>query len=131
MNTLTPIKRRIVYVTVFEILAILFSTFILMLLSGRDAVQSLPVAMMVSGAAVVWNFLYNSVFEAIEKRWQIHKRTLIIRAFHALGFEGGLDLDLLAVIYAVVRCGAVDGFYHGSGTVGVFLSLYLCFYACF
>lgn len=76
MNILTPIKRRIVYVTVFEILALLFSNFILMLLSGSDATQSLSISTMISGAAVVWNFFYKSIFEAIEKHWQIHKRSL-------------------------------------------------------
>lgn len=121
MNTLTPIKRRIVYVTVFEILAILFSTFILMLLSGRDAVQSLPVAMMVSGAAVVWNFFYNSVFEAIEKRWQIHKRTLIIRAFHALGFEGGLILICLPLYMLWYDVGLWTAFTMEAALLAFFL----------
>ena len=95
LNTLTPIKRRIVYVTVFEILAVLLSTFLLMLLSGSDALQSLPLAIMVSGAAVIWNFIYNSAFEYTEKRFNINDRTLILRAFHALGFEGGLILICL------------------------------------
>lgn len=95
MYTLSPLKRRIVYVTVFEILAVLFSTIILMQLSGHDATESLPLAVMVSGAAVIWNFIYNSAFEYIEKRWKIDERTLIIRVFHALGFEGGLILICL------------------------------------
>lgn len=95
MITLTPIKRRIVYVTIFEILAILLSTFILMLLSGGDAMQSLPVAVIVSSAAVIWNFVYNSIFENLEQRWQIKERTLIVRGVHALGFEGGLVLICL------------------------------------
>ncbi|MBP2281041.1 putative membrane protein [Psychrobacter sp. PL19] len=95
MITLTPVKRRIVYVTVFEILAILLSTFILMLLSGGDAMQSLPVAVIISSAAVIWNFIYNSIFERLEHRWQIKERTLIVRIVHALGFESGLVLICL------------------------------------
>ena len=55
--TLSPLKRRIVYVTVFELIAIIASTFVLMKLSGGDAAESLPVAVMVSLAAVIWNFL--------------------------------------------------------------------------
>ncbi|MEC5210563.1 putative membrane protein [Psychrobacter sp. PL15] len=95
MITLTPVKRRIVYVTVFEILAILLSTFILMLLSGGDAMQSLPVAVIISSAAVIWNFIYNSIFERLEHHWQIKERTLIVRIVHALGFESGLVLICL------------------------------------
>lgn len=62
--TLSPLKRRLIYVVVFEGIAIILSTFILMWLSGSDALQSLPVAVMVSLAAVIWNFIYNTGFEA-------------------------------------------------------------------
>ena len=95
MITLTPLKRRIVYVTIFEILAVLFSTLLLMSLSGGGAMQSLPIAVIVSGAAVIWNFIYNSIFERLEQRWQINERTLLVRSAHALGFEGGLLLICL------------------------------------
>ena len=87
MITLSPLKRRIVYVTVFELIAIIASTFVLMKLSGGDAAESLPVAVMVSLAAVIWNFLYNTAFEAWERRKQVKKRTLLIRSAHALGLK--------------------------------------------
>ena len=61
MITLSPFKRRIVYVTVFEIIAIISSTYVLMMLSGSDAAESLPVAVMVSLAAVIWNFIFRVV----------------------------------------------------------------------
>ncbi len=95
--TLSPIKRRLVYVTVFEILGIVFATLVLMALSGGDAQQSLPVAIIVSSAAVVWNFIYNTLFESWEARSQIQARTLKIRSIHAVGFEGGLFLFCLPV----------------------------------
>ena len=92
MITLAPIKRRLVYVTIFEIVAIISSTLILMWLSGGDAVQSLPVAVIVSAAAVIWNFVFNTLFEAWERRRGNPERTFIIRSIHALIFEGGLFL---------------------------------------
>lgn len=95
--TLSPIKRRLVYVTVFEVLGIVFATLVLMALSGGDAQQSLPVAIIVSSAAVLWNFIYNTLFESWEVRSQIKVRTLKIRAIHATGFEGGLFLFCLPV----------------------------------
>lgn len=95
MITLSPIKRRIVYVVIFEILAILFSTWILMALSQGNAEESLPVAVMVSVAAVVWNFIYNTLFESWERYKQVTVRTLWIRSMHAIGFEGGLLLICL------------------------------------
>ncbi len=48
MITLSPLKRRLVYVIIFEIIAIISSTLVLMKLSGGDAAESLPVAVMVS-----------------------------------------------------------------------------------
>lgn len=95
MITLSPLKRRLLYVVVFEIFAILFSTLVLMVLSGGDAQDSLPVAIIVSTAAVAWNYIYNTGFESWERRKQIMTRTLRIRSIHALGFELGLFLFCL------------------------------------
>lgn len=95
MITLSPVKRRLVYVTLFEITAVLFSTFVLMALSGSNAQESLPVAIIISTAAVVWNYIYNTAFEMWENRNQIKARTFIIRCIHAIGFEGGLVLICL------------------------------------
>lgn len=95
MITLSPIKRRLIYVILFEITAILFSTLVLMLLSDSDAQESLPVAIIMSTTAVVWNYIYNATFEYWEVRKQIKKRTLAIRSIHAIGFEGGLVLICL------------------------------------
>lgn len=95
MFTLSPTKRRITYVAIFELLAIILSTGFLMQLSGGSAQDSLPVAIMVSFAAVVWNYLYNTGFEAWETRRGNPARTLLIRCVHATGFEGGLILICL------------------------------------
>ena len=108
--TLSSLKRRIVYVTVFEIIAIIASTFVLMKLSGGDAAESLPVAVMVSLAAVIWNFLYNTAFEAWERRKHVTKRTLWIRSAHALGFEGGLVLICLPLYMIWYDVGLMKAF---------------------
>ena len=97
MITLSPIKRRVVYVVIFEIFAILFSTLALMALSGSAAQESLPVAVMVSVVAVSWNYLYNTFFESWERRKKIKARTLKVRSIHALGFEIGLFLFCLPI----------------------------------
>lgn len=95
MITLSPIKRRLIYAILFEITAVLFSTPVLMLLSDSDAQESLPVAIMISTTAVVWNYIFNTAFEFWEIRKQIKVRTLAVRSIHALGFEGGLVLICL------------------------------------
>lgn len=97
MITLTPLKRRLLYVTVFELFAILFSTLVLMSLSDGEAQESLPVAIFVSTIAVVWNYTYNTLFESWERRSQIMSRTLRIRCLHASGFEAGLFLFCIPI----------------------------------
>src|SRR5690554_7442233 len=82
--------RRIVYVTIFEFIGIIVSTFILMAINQGDAKESLPVAIMVSTAAVIWNFIYNTGFEAWEYKKKIVDRTFKIRSIHAIDFEAGL-----------------------------------------
>ena len=121
MITLSPLKRRILYVTVFELIAIIASTLVLMKLSGGDAAESLPVAVMVSLAAVVWNFLYNTVFEAWELRKQVTKRTLFIRSIHALGFEGGLVLICLPIYIIWYDVGLITAFMMETALLLFFL----------
>lgn len=102
--TLSPLKRRITYVTLFEIFAILLSTLILMFISGGEAEESLPIATVVSVIAVVWNYLYNTLFEAWERLKHIRARTFKIRISHAIGFELGLlivTLPLYMIWYNV------------------------------
>ena len=121
MITLSPIKRRIVYVVIFEIVAIISATLILMLLSGGDAAQSLPVAIMVSSAAVIWNFVFNTLFEAWEQRRGNPKRTLFIRVIHALIFEGGIFLICLPLYMIWYGVGLYEAFIMESALLLFFL----------
>lgn len=93
--TLNPVKRRVLYVALFEVLAIILSTFILMVLSDGTADDSLPVAVIISTVAVVWNYIYNTLFERWETLAKVTQRTWAIRSLHAIGFEAGLFLFCL------------------------------------
>lgn len=95
MITLRPLARRITYVILFEGLAITFATFLLATMSNGDAHKNLPVAIASSTAAVIWNFIYNTLFERWESRRGITKRSLSLRVIHTLGFEGGLVTVLI------------------------------------
>lgn len=81
-----------------------------MWLSGSDALQSLPVAVMVSLAAVIWNFIYNTGFEAWERHKKIEERTVLIRSAHAIGFEGGLVLICLPLYMLWYGVGVYEAF---------------------
>jgi uncharacterized membrane protein len=108
--TLSPTKRRIVYVATFELIAIILSTYFLMFLSGTSAENSLPVAVMVSFAAVVWNFLFNTGFEAWERKKNIQSRTFWIRCIHSAGFECGLIILCLPIYVLWYSVGLWEAF---------------------
>ena len=121
MITLSPIKRRLLYVSLFELLAIFLSTFVLMALSDSDARESLPVATMVSSVAVLWNYIYNTAFETWEFRQRIMARTLKIRCIHTLGFEAGLFLFCLPIYMLWYGVGIWTAMYMESALLLFFL----------
>ena len=100
MFVLHPLKRRILYVTTFEIIAIFASTTLLMLLSGGAAVDSLPIAVVVSLIAVAWNYTYNLLFEKWEAIRKATDRSIWVRIGHALGFQFGLVLIIIPIYMA-------------------------------
>ncbi|PNK61667.1 hypothetical protein A6J60_012860 [Psychrobacter sp. FDAARGOS_221] len=119
---LSPLKRRLVYVIVFEVVAIILSTYILMWINGGETMESLPVAVMVSLAAVIWNFIYNTAFEAWERRRQNQERTLLVRSIHAVGFEGGLILVCLPLYMIWYDVGVYEAFMTIIGLLLFFLA---------
>ena len=84
------LKRKVVYVSLFELFAVALTSGFLMLLAGHDATHSGVAAIASSTVAVVWNFIYNSLFEAWEARQATRGRSVARRVAHAVGFEGGL-----------------------------------------
>lgn len=81
--------RRIIYVITYELVAILAVTLGLSLL-GFGGGQSGAVAIASSTVAVIWNFIWTSMFEAWERRQESQTRTVKRRIVHSIGFEGGL-----------------------------------------
>jgi uncharacterized membrane protein len=82
--------RRIVYVALYEAIAIVMASIGLMLMSGAGVFDSGVLAAVTSVIAVAWNAVFNTLFERWEARQQNRERTLGRRIAHALGFEFGL-----------------------------------------
>ena len=89
------IQRKIVYVGLYEGIAILCASVGLAALSGAGAGTSTALAATTSVIAVVWNLLFNTLFEAWESRQARRGRSLARRVAHAIGFEGGLAAVLV------------------------------------
>ena len=84
------LKRKIVYASLFELFAVALTTTTLMLLAGSSGAHAGVAALASSTIALVWNFIFNTMFEAWEARQTKKGRSVARRIAHAVGFEGGL-----------------------------------------
>lgn len=90
-------KRRIVYVSLYEAIAIIVSSLIFMAV-GQSAGHSGAMAVVASALAIVWNVSFNTLFERWEARQAVKGRSVLRRVVHALGFEGGLAVILIPLM---------------------------------
>lgn len=95
---MTPLRRRVVQAILYELIAIALVGPLLGLLFDKPVAASLGLAALLSTIALVWNYLFNGLFEAWEARQASRVRTLGRRVLHGLGFEGGLVFLLLPVM---------------------------------
>ncbi|ODS93085.1 MAG: hypothetical protein ABS45_04125 [Comamonas sp. SCN 65-56] len=89
--------RRVIYVTIYEIIAIVASGLMFVLI-GQQPQESGVMAVAASAVAVGWNVTFNSAFEWWEARQTVKGRSIARRAAHAIGFEGGLALILVPLM---------------------------------
>src|SRR6478609_7021053 len=92
------IKRKIVYVSLYEAIAIVAASFGFSLMSGQALGLAGPLAVACSVVAVSWNLVFNSLFEMWESRQAVKGRSVARRVAHAIGFEGGLVVILVPLV---------------------------------
>ena len=88
-------RRRVIYVALYELIAIAAATAGLALVAGQSAGHSGVVAVAASAIAIVWNIVFNWAFERWEARQPVRGRSVARRVAHAIGFEGGLVFTLV------------------------------------
>ncbi len=94
-RSLQGAKRRVLYVSLYELIAIAAATWGLSKLTGQGAGHSGVIAAAASVVAVVWNLVFNWAFERWEARQPVRGRSVARRVAHAIGFEGGLVFTLV------------------------------------
>ncbi|MBJ9977257.1 PACE efflux transporter [Pseudomonas sp. S75] len=92
------VKRKLVYVTFYELIGLCLSTLGLAYLSGSQATHTGPLALMITTVAVLWNLIYNTLFERWESRQSTRGRGLGRRVAHAIGFQLTLVVYLIPLI---------------------------------
>ncbi|MEO7243358.1 MAG: PACE efflux transporter [Variovorax sp.] len=91
-------RRKVVYVILYEAIAIVVASLGLAQLSGDTLARSGALAVATSAVAVLWNLAFNAMFEAWESRQTKRGRSVGRRVAHAIGFEGGLVAWLVPLI---------------------------------
>lgn len=117
---MSPHVRRILYVCAYELIAVLIVTTALLLL-GHDLRDSGLTAVVSSLIALIWNYLWTTMFEAWESRQASTTRTVLRRVAHAVGFEGGLIVFLVPVMALLLGVSLLDAFLLDLGLLVFFL----------
>src|SRR5690606_26133688 len=123
-------KRRVVYVSLYEGIAIALTGAVLFLL-GHSPLHSLVASVGASVLAVVWNLVFNGLFEAWERRQVVKGRSLKRRIAHAIGFEGGLVLSIVPFFAWWLDVSLWEAFVMDLGFILFFLVYTFVFAWCF
>lgn len=115
------IKRRVVYITLYEGIAIVAASVGLALMSGQGLGHSGALAVVASVIAVLWNLAFNALFERWESRQAVCGRSVKRRIAHAVGFEGGLIAFLVPVFAWALGVSLLEALVMDLGLVVFFL----------
>lgn len=115
------LKRRVVYISLYEGIAIVAAGAGLALMSGQGLGHSGVLAVIASVIAVLWNLSFNALFERWESRQTLRGRSVCRRIAHAIGFEGGLVAFLVPVFAWWLDVSLWDALVMDLGLVVFFL----------
>jgi uncharacterized membrane protein len=83
------LTERVGHALAFELIALLICAPLFGWLMGTSVTAMGALTLAISLIAMVWNVVYNSGFDRLQRRLGFHK-TLVVRALHAVVFELGL-----------------------------------------
>jgi uncharacterized membrane protein len=89
--------RRVVFVGLYELIAIAVSSLLFMAV-GQKAADSGVMAVAASTIAICWNLVFNWLFEKWEATQTQKGRSVLRRVVHAIGFEGGIAAMLIPLM---------------------------------
>lgn len=92
------LKRKLIFVTLYEMIGMTLSALTLAALSGTAPSSTGPLAVIITSIAVTWNFIFTSLFERWESRQRSRTRTVKRRIAHAVGFQLTLIVFLIPLI---------------------------------
>lgn len=97
-------------------------TTVIFIVLGHDLAKSLPMALAILLIAVAWNMIWNTLFEAVERKLSWKGRSVANRVVHAIGFEGGIALTEIPVMAWWLGISFLDAFLTEFGILLFFLA---------
>ncbi|HEX8887087.1 MAG TPA: PACE efflux transporter [Noviherbaspirillum sp.] len=125
------IKRKVVYVSVFEAIAIVVCSLGFAALSDRSLGHASVLSVATSVVAVLWNFFFTMMFEAWEARQPVRGRSVARRMAHAAIFEAGLVILLVPLIAWWLEVSLLRALVMDLGLAAFFLAYTFVFNWCF
>ncbi|MCU6241041.1 PACE efflux transporter [Enterobacter asburiae] len=120
------IKERVFHAVIFEVTANVIIALSLAWLMNVSVLQSGSLSVISALTATVWNFIFNKLFDSLQKKYQF-QRTFLVRAIHAVGFETGLIISLIPVAMVMLNLTVTEAFFVEIGLVLFFLPYTMLF----
>ncbi|RZL01933.1 MAG: PACE efflux transporter [Rubrivivax sp.] len=115
------LKRKLIYVSLFELIAVCMSSALLSLISTRGVMYAGMAAVASSLIALLWNLVYTTAFEYWEARQAQKGRGWLRRLAHALGFELGLVVLLVPLFAYLLGLSLWEAFVYDLGLMVFFM----------
>lgn len=97
-HNLSPRARRVLQAILYEGLAISAVVPAVAYLFDHPLDSTIVLSVIMSTIALIWNYLFNAIYECWESKQISKDRTLTRRLAHGIGFEGGLALILIPLM---------------------------------
>ncbi|EPC3468898.1 PACE efflux transporter [Enterobacter dykesii] len=120
------VKERVFHAVIFEVTANVIIALSLAWLMNVSVLQSGSLSVISALTATVWNFIFNKLFDSLQKKHQF-QRTFLVRAIHAVGFETGLIISLIPVAMVMLNLTVTEAFFVEIGLVLFFLPYTMLF----
>ena len=114
------LPRRITQAVLYEAIAISCISPAIAAIFKQDLVYSGALSATMSAIAMLWNMIFNALFERWEASRRQPTRTLGRRILHATGFEGGLIFILVPVVAGWLDISWLDAFVVDIGLFAFF-----------
>lgn len=116
-----PQLRRVVFVAGYEALGVLFTVFLLNTILNHGGGESLSSAVIVTTVCAIWNYLWNLLFERLERIAGRGQRGAIARTLHAVGYELGALIFTIPLVAAILSVSLFEALMIEGGLLVFFL----------